>query len=109
MERHLQLLQMRNPLSKKTVFVCFSDRRVSYSLPDSSILCPDCREEMTDQGRDFKPPRAGQIQKWRRAQQLAEHKRLCYSLCLCEADGPKEKPRPNRLRFYNRKIKSFHN
>jgi len=55
--------------------------------------CPQCGEVMINLGKDFKAPKQGDVEQWKKVQLLYQHG---YTFHSCGCGGPG--PRPEKLR-----------
>lgn len=88
----MELDIMCRPRQYKKHLACFHCRKM-FRRWGGGILCPQCRQEMRDMGRDFKAPKMRDSEQWNKVQLLANYN-ILYHSCNCALPGY----RPRRLR-----------
>lgn len=62
------------------------------------VLCPQCRQPMTNMGWDFKVPKQKDIEQWKKVEVLARNGVIFHSYCWWSESHKGPGPRPARLR-----------
>jgi DNA-directed RNA polymerase subunit RPC12/RpoP len=89
-KHHSHFPKERDPQLYLLPFVCFACRK-SFRKPRTvePRRCPQCAGPVTMLGRKFCPPKAAQIEQWKKVQYLAEHGFLFHSLWVPIEPGVK--------------------